>query len=199
MNERTRKQVTFLLLGLLLGYSFYQITKTLVEYTEQSEQASHKKYYRYSDDTIIESIPDEIEVQFNIIKGSVLWHYAGGTPKLSAYFNISIVNKRNEIRWINLPDNYYDVQIFNDTELIYSIRSIYTEVNESEKIFLAPKGVNTIFFHWGGEIYVNDKLGTLPVGNYFIVAKFRYNGSEYSLDGNTVEVYRKLEPAGEVV
>ena len=76
MNERTRKQVALLLLGIFLGYSFFQFNKTIVESSElrRPDPWVYKKYYRFSDVTIIKSIPDEIDVQFNIIEGGVYYY-----------------------------------------------------------------------------------------------------------------------------
>ena len=200
MEEKTSKQIALLLLGVFIGYSLYQMSSSIIEFSEKSlEPMVYKKHYRFTDEESKKFISDEIQVHFMIIKGRELWPYAGSAPKTSAYFNISIVNLKNEIRWINLPDNYFDVLIYNGTELMYSIRSIFIDVNESEKVFLAPEGRHTIFFHWGGDIYVNGMLAKLPIGNYSIVAKFLYNDNEYIIDGNSVEVYMNLEPPSETI
>jgi len=190
MNERTRKQVALLLLGIFLGYSFFQFNKTIVEYSEQSiEKPIKVQQYGFSKGTI-KTLLDDLELHFSIVPRTEYDYWGRGR---GAFFNISLVNPTNEIIWIKLQENYYYVGLYRNDTVICKLTGELDNFVEPEYAFLAPNGGrHTVYFFWGG-VYSNE-FGRhyVPDGVYNVRCVFWLNEEKIVIEGHTMNSYTKM-------
>lgn len=185
--KNTIKKATplvIILIVILLTYSY-----TYFPGNEQ-ESITYTSIH-YTPKIINYELNGELELQLSIIPidfGD--WMSVDYSHSLWSYFNISIINKSNQLKTLPIEDNYFDVFIYQNNVEIYNIRQGMTDYNEQQTITLVPHGFFSNPKYNGASEYV-EFLQTLPEGSYEIECVFHLNSETIPIGHITLEISKE--------
>lgn len=183
--ELTRRNAITLSL-LILAF-----TLVIFLYPRPSIEETYRKNYVYSTETIKQTVNDDLEIQLNIMRVD-MGDFIAGDMSLSwwSYYNFTIVNKSTNLLHVYLNDDYYDVNIVQGGQLLYNIRQGFSAQNESQIVTLPSEGYHSNPKWIGAKEYITF-TGNLPYGSYEILGVFRFNSTEYHLEGLTLDILKE--------
>lgn len=118
--------------------------------------------------------------------------YHGYTPGPYT-FNFTLINKLDEIRWVNVSADYYEVELYQNDEYILDIISVNDPEAQLWGLGFASKGRHSVI-HWR-RLY---PITGFPDAEYELRAIFRVGGEEYQISDIYFTVETKRVPAGTV-
>ena len=163
----SRKAIAYFIVGSIIGFAYsFNLFPNL----------HNEPYYIQYDITPETTKTIYQDLEFELIYEKTSWRWLLGQN----YFRLtlSLHNKQEQIRWIDLNVDYFKLQISNGNKAEYSLEKRGLDFYKgNSKIFLAPDGNNSIWFSWNGAF--NGRY--LKVGTYTVTPIIEIDGEEYSL------------------
>jgi len=177
------KHLASFFIGVFIGFLFINYMTSFPEdfilSPYQSYTYQNIKFYDDVNDTRIidlETYMISFKVQ-SYWQTSVFTPYSGGSP-LPYLVKISIINKLDEVQWLDASDEPSKVYLYHDDELYCQLASLDMPSIEGTGLFLAPKGRCEIRYLWHGK-YSREYL---PDDEYEMRCLSNVGGEEYFFD-----------------
>ena len=167
--------------GVIISYLvFFYIVYDAGNQDSTSYMLVDKQYFSEINETRIVEY-DNFTVSFKVVN---YWKVAGfipfsGPTALPYLVNFSIINHVDSVQWVDSAPEYYQVYVFNETDVVGRTILVNDSSVEVMGVFLAPLGRHEVSSLWYGKVGGNR----LPDGVYEFKVFSVIEGEEIVLDG----------------
>jgi len=168
-------------IGVIISYLvFFYIVYDAGNQDSASYMLVDKQFFSEINETRIVEY-DNFTVSFRVVN---YWKVAGfipfsGPTALPYLVNFSIINHVDSVQWVDSVSDYYQVYVFNETDVVGRTIIVNDSSVGAMGVFLAPLGRHEVSSLWYGKVGGNR----LPDGVYEFKVLSVIEGEEIVLDG----------------